>query len=48
MVLQTYVSGYGIGRCLLQNGKPDAYASKALQQHEQEYIALECEALVVT
>ena len=47
MVLQMDASGYGIGSCLLQNRKPVVYASKALQQHEQETIALECEALVV-
>ena len=46
-ILQMDVGGYGIGCCLLQNGKPVAYASKALQQHEQGYIALECEALAV-
>ena len=47
MVLQMDVSGYGIGSCLLQNGKSVAYASKALQQHEQGYVALECEDLAV-
>ena len=47
MVVQMDASGYGIGSSLLQNGKCVAYASKALEQHEQGYIALECEALAV-
>ena len=46
-VLQMGMSGYRIGSCLLQNGKPVAYASKVLQPHEQGYIALEHEALAV-
>ena len=38
---------YGLGLAILQNGKPVAYASKALQKHEQGYLAVECEALAV-
>ena len=45
--VQTDASGYGIGCALLQTGKPVAYASKALQAHEQGYVALEREALAV-
>ena len=37
----------GIGCALLQSGKPVAYASKAVQAHEQGYVALEREALAV-
>ena len=46
-VVQTDASSYGIGCALLQSGKPVAYASKALQAHEQGYVALEREALAV-
>ena len=46
-VVQTDASGYGIGCALLQSGKPVVYASKALQAHEQGYVALEREALAV-
>jgi transposase InsO family protein len=44
-VLQTDASDYGLGCVLLQNGKPVMYASKAIQQHERGYVAIEKEAL---
>ena len=44
-VLQMDASGYGLGAATIQNNKPIAYASKALQQHKQRYVTLECEAL---
>ena len=40
-------SGYGLGSCILQGGKPVTYASKALQQHAQGYVTLECEVLAI-
>ena len=46
-VLQMVALGYGLGALIIQNNKPIAYASKALQQHEQGYVALECEALAI-
>ena len=46
-VLQTHTLGYGLGSVILQNGKTVSYSSKALQQHKQGYVALECEALAV-
>ena len=47
IVVQTDTSVYGIGCAMLQSSKPVAYASKALQAHEQGYVALEGEALAV-
>ena len=43
--LQTDASDYGHGATLLQNGKFIMYVSRALQQHERGYIAVEKEAL---
>ena len=43
-VLQTDALGYGLGSAILQNGKPVAYTSEALQQHEQGHVGLECVA----
>ena len=46
-VLQTDASNYELGGTILQHGKPVAYASKAPQDHEQGYVAIEKEALAV-
>ena len=46
-VLQTDTSIKGLGACLLQNGKPVYFASKALTETQKEYVAIELESLVV-
>ena len=40
-VLQTDASIKGLGTCLLQEEKPVYFASKALTEAQQEYIAIE-------
>ena len=47
MVLQTDASIKGLGRCLLQNGKPVYFPSKALTETQKRYVAIELESLVV-
>ena len=46
-VLQTDASIKGLGACLLQNGKPVYFASKALTETQKGYIEIELESLVV-
>ena len=47
-VLQTDVSIKGLGTCLLQKEKPVYFASKALTNAQQWYVATELESLAVT
>ena len=47
MVLQTDASIKGLGTCLLQQGKPVYFASKALTETQKGYVAIELESLVV-
>ena len=47
MVLQTDASIKGLGTCLLPNGKPVYFPSKALTETQKGYIAIELESLVV-
>ena len=46
-VLQTDASIKGLGTCLLQNGKPVYFASKALTETQKGYIAIKLESLAV-
>ena len=46
-VLQTDASIKGLGACLLQQGKPVYFASKALTETQKGYVAIELEFLVV-
>ena len=46
-ILQTDASIKGLGACLLQEGKPVFFASKAHTEAQKEYIAIELESLVV-
>ena len=46
-VLQTDASIKGLGACLLQNGKPVYFASKALTETQKGYVAIELESLAV-
>ena len=46
-VLQTDASIKGLGACLLQNGKPVYFTSKALTETQKGYVAIELESLVV-
>ena len=45
--IQTDSSSKGLGATLLQEGQPIAYASKALNEHEQNYSQIEKELLAV-
>ena len=47
MVLQTDTSIKGLGSCLLQEGKPVYFTSKALTETQKGYVAIELESLVV-
>ena len=47
MVLQIDTSIKGLGACLLQQGKPVYFASKALTETQQGYVAIELESLAV-
>ena len=40
-------SGTGIGGCLLQSGRPIAYASRSLSENEQSYAQIEKEMLAI-
>ena len=46
-VLQTDANIKGLGTCLLQNGKPVYFASKALTETQKGYIAIKLESLAV-
>ena len=46
-VIQTDASIKGLGACLLQEGKPVYYASRAIGEAEKNYIAIELESLAV-
>ena len=47
IILQTDASIKGLGACLLQDQKPVYFASKALTETQQGYIAIEIETLAV-
>ena len=47
MIQQTDTSIKGLGACLLQQGKPVSFASKALTETQKGYVAIESESLVV-
>ena len=47
MVLQTDNSIKGLGACLMQQGKPVYFASKALTETQKGYVAIKLESLVV-
>ena len=47
MILQRDTSIKGLGACLLQEGKPIYFKSKALTEAQKGYIAIELESLVV-
>ena len=46
-ILQTNASIKGLGACLLQDQKPVYFASKALTEIQQGYVAIEIEPLAV-
>lgn len=46
-VLETDASSKGLGACLLQNGKPIAFASKSLSSAETNYSNIERETLAI-
>ena len=46
-VLQTDVGIKGLGTCLIQEEKPVYFASKALTEAQQGYVAIELESLAV-
>ena len=46
-VLQTDASITGLGTCLLQDGEPVHFASRALTEAQKGYVAIEIESLVV-
>jgi hypothetical protein len=46
-VIQTDASSGGLGSCLLQNGQPVAYASRALTDPETRYAQIEKELLAI-
>ena len=47
MVLQTDASIKGLGACLMQQGKPVYFASKALTETQKGYVVIELESLAV-
>ena len=47
-VLQTDASIKGLGACLLQQGKPVYFASKAHTETQKGYVAIELESLAAT
>ena len=46
-ILQTDASIKGLGACLLQEGKPVYFASKALTEAQKGYVEIELESVVV-
>lgn len=48
LVLSVDSSKHGLGAVILQNGRPIAYASKALTPTQQDYSQMEKEALAIT
>ena len=46
MILQTDASIKGLGACLMQQGKPVCFASKALTETLKGYVVIELESLV--
>ena len=46
-VIQTDASIKGLGACLLQEGKPVYYASRAIGEAEKNYVAIELKSLAV-
>ena len=46
MVFQTDASTKGLGLCLMQQGKPVSFPSKALTETKKGYVAIELESLV--
>ena len=47
MVVQMEASSKGLGACLMQQGKPVYFASKALTETQKGYVAIELESLVL-
>ncbi len=47
LTIQCDASGKGLGSCLLQNGRPIAYHSRALTDAETRYASIEKEMLAV-
>ena len=47
MTLQTDASSKGLGACLLQEGKPVYFASKALTESQKGYVTIKLESLMV-
>lgn len=47
IVIQSDASKYGLGCCLMQNGKPVSYASKSLTEAEIHYAQIEKELLAI-
>ena len=46
-ILQTDASIKGLGACLLQQGKPVYFTSKALTEAQKGYVVIELESLAV-
>ena len=47
LVLQTDASIKGLGACLMQQGKPVYFVSKALTDTQKGYVAIKLESLAV-
>ena len=47
MILQTDASIKGLGACLMQQGKPVYFTSKALTETQKGYVVIKLECLVV-